>query len=250
MKHFRLISNEFVRNVKKAKEISINPLKVLKKSRILKEQFQICPHCNKEIGEKEVFYDMNGIYGTKNVWYHRSCSKPISFESIEDKNVNLLNYDIEAFMNQLGNISSDIDENTVSKNEDSKLKGFVIDIEKETIKNNYFRKVIYTGANSQLVLMSLKPKEDIGEEVHNVDQFFRIDSGTGKIIINGKEQIVSDGFAIVIPASAKHNLINIGNEDLKLYSIYSPPHHKDGVIHVTKQDAINDNEHFDGVISE
>jgi mannose-6-phosphate isomerase-like protein (cupin superfamily) len=120
------------------------------------------------------------------------------------------------------------------------LKGFVTDIENDTVTNKNFRKVLYTGEHSQLVLMSLKPKEDIGEEVHDVDQFFRIDEGSGKVIINGKEQKISDGFAIVIPAGAKHNVVNDGKKDLKLYSLYSPPHHKDKVIHRTKEDALKD----------
>jgi len=124
--------------------------------------------------------------------------------------------------------------------QDKSLKGFVTNIEEDTTKNTNFRKVLYTGKNSQLVLMSLKPKEDIGDEIHDVDQFFRIDSGSGKVIINGKEHKVSDGFAFVIPAGAKHNVINDGTENLKLYSIYSPPHHVDGIVHKTKAEALAD----------
>jgi mannose-6-phosphate isomerase-like protein (cupin superfamily) len=131
-----------------------------------------------------------------------------------------------------------------------KLKGFVTDIEKDTVKNENFRKVLYTGKNSQLVLMSIKPKEDIGIEVHDVDQFFRIDAGSGKVVINDVEHKVSNGFAIVIPAGAKHNIINDGTEDLKLYSIYSPPHHKDKVVHKTKEIALKDTEKFDGKTTE
>lgn len=131
-----------------------------------------------------------------------------------------------------------------------KLKGFVTDIEKDTIDNKNFRKVLYTGKNSQLVLMSLKPKEDIGIEVHDVDQFFRIDAGSGKVVINDIEHKVSNGFAIVVPAGAKHNVINDGTTDLKLYSIYSPPHHKDKTVHKTKEIALKDKEHFDGVTTE
>jgi mannose-6-phosphate isomerase-like protein (cupin superfamily) len=130
-------------------------------------------------------------------------------------------------------------------------KGFVTNIEKDTVDNNNFRKVLYTGKNSQLVLMSLKPGEDIGEEIHkDTDQFFRIDEGSGKIIINGKEQKIKDGFAVVVPQGAKHNVINTGKEDLKIYTIYSPPHHQDGTIHKTKKDAESDDEHFDGKTTE
>jgi len=130
-------------------------------------------------------------------------------------------------------------------------KGFVTDIEDDTIKNKYFRKVLYTGKYSQLVLMTLKPKEEIGEEVHSdIDQFFRIDSGSGKVIISGKEHDIKDGFAFIIPAGTKHNVINTGTKNLSLYSIYSPPNHKDKIIHKTKQDAIEKEEHFDGKTTE
>jgi mannose-6-phosphate isomerase-like protein (cupin superfamily) len=131
------------------------------------------------------------------------------------------------------------------------LKGFVTDIEKDTIKNNNFRKVLYTGKNSQLVLMSLKPGEDIGEEIHkDTDQFFRVDAGSGAVIINDVKTRIKNGSAIVIPQGAKHNVINTGKEDLKLYSIYSPPHHADGTIHKTKEEAESSKEHFDGKITE
>jgi len=131
------------------------------------------------------------------------------------------------------------------------VTGFASDIEKDTIDNNNFRKVLYTGQYSQLVLMSLKPKEDIGEEIHDVDQFFRIESGKGLVVINDKETLIKNGSAIVVPAGAQHNVINRSDkDDLKLYSIYSPPHHKNGTIHKTKDDAEKDTEHFDGVTSE
>lgn len=133
---------------------------------------------------------------------------------------------------------------------ESKAKGFVIDIEKETVNNNNFRKVLYTAKNSQLVIMSLKPKEDIGEEVHDVDQFFRVDAGTGRVVINGVTTRIKNGSAIVVPAGAKHNVINTGKEDLKLYSIYSPPHHADGTIHKTKADALAAEESFSGKTTE
>jgi len=132
---------------------------------------------------------------------------------------------------------------------DPSLKGFVTNIEKDTVGNNLFRKVLYTGHNSQLVLMSLKSKEDIGNEVHDVDQFFRIDAGSGKVVINDKEHSISNGSAFVVPAGAKHNVI-AGEDGLKLYSIYSPPHHKDGTTHKTKEEALKDTEHFDGITTE
>jgi len=116
---------------------------------------------------------------------------------------------------------------------------FVDDIEKLTLENNNFRKVLSTNSHSQLVVMSLKPMEDIGMEVHdNVDQFFRIDAGQGKVVANGQEYEISNGYAIVIPAGTEHNVINTSEtEDLKLYTVYSPANHPDGTIHVTKEEA-------------
>ena len=131
------------------------------------------------------------------------------------------------------------------------MKGFHSNIEKETLENHYFRKVLYTAKNSQLVLMSLKPHEEIGIETHkDNDQFFRFESGRGMVIIDGNEHIVSDGIAIVIPAGSKHNVINMGTTDLKMYTIYSPAHHRDGVIHRTKADALASDEEFDGTTTE
>ncbi len=131
------------------------------------------------------------------------------------------------------------------------MEGYVINIEKASLENEYFRKVLYTAKNSQLVIMSLKPNEDIGEEVHQLDQFIRCESGSGKAILNGVEHIISDGFAIVVPAGAKHNIINTSSDKpLKLYTIYSPPNHRDGVVHQTKNQAIVDDEHFDGKTTE
>lgn len=120
-----------------------------------------------------------------------------------------------------------------------KVTGYVGKIEEQTLANSNFRQVIFTGVHSQLVLMSLLPKEEIGMEVHpNTDQFFRVEKGQGKIIMNGEESLVSDGFAMVIPAGTNHNVINLSEtEELKLYTIYSPAHHKDGVIHKTKAEA-------------
>jgi mannose-6-phosphate isomerase-like protein (cupin superfamily) len=132
------------------------------------------------------------------------------------------------------------------------MKGFHSNIEKDTLANNNFRKVLYTGGHSQLVLMSLQPKEDIGLEIHkDNDQFFRIEKGKGKCIIDGNEYDIEDGSAIVVPAGAKHNIINISaTEALKLYTIYSPAHHKDGVVRATKKAAEADGPEFDGVTTE
>jgi len=121
-------------------------------------------------------------------------------------------------------------------------KGFVANIEKEALGNENFRKVLYTSKNGQVVVMSLLPNEEIGMEVHEIsDQFFRIESGEGKVIIDGEEAIISDGFAVVVLAGSMHNVINTSaGKPLKLYTIYMPPHHKDGIIHKTKTDAEND----------
>lgn len=121
------------------------------------------------------------------------------------------------------------------------MKGFITNIEKDTLENNNFRKVIFTTNHSQLVLMTLLPNEEIGEEIHDVDQFFRVEAGMAKVYIDGEEHDVEDGFAIVVPAGSKHNVINISDsEKLRLYTIYMPPHHKDGTVHVTKEEALAD----------
>lgn len=130
------------------------------------------------------------------------------------------------------------------------MKGYVANIEKLTRENNDFRQVLYTGRYSQLVLMSLKPGEEIGEEVHGLDQFLRIEVGKGKAIVGENEYEIEDGTAIIVPAGTKHNIINTGNIDLKLYTIYSPPNHRDGIVHPTREDAIHDEEHFDGITTE
>ncbi len=130
------------------------------------------------------------------------------------------------------------------------MKGFITNIESDTLSNDNFRKVLYTAKNSQLVLMSIKVGEDIGEEVHTLDQFIRIEKGSCKAILDGVEREMQNDWAVVIPAGTRHNIINTGTEDLKLYSIYSPPEHRDGVLHVTKEDAKADDEHFDGKITE
>lgn len=132
------------------------------------------------------------------------------------------------------------------------MKGFKTNIEKDSIENKNFRKVVYTGPHLQVVLMSLGEGEEIGEETHkDTDQFFRIESGSGKCIIDGNEYQVKDGDVVVIPAGAKHNVINTNSEeDLKLYTIYAPPHHKDGIVRATKQDAEDKEEEFDGKTTE
>lgn len=132
------------------------------------------------------------------------------------------------------------------------MKGFKTNIEKDALENNNFRKVLYTSKHSQLVLMSLRPNEEIGMEVHHEnDQFFRIEKGQGKCIIDGNEYELGDGVAIVVPSGANHNVINTSEtEDLKLYTIYSPAHHKDGVVRATKEEAEADGPEFDGVTTE
>jgi len=132
------------------------------------------------------------------------------------------------------------------------MKGFNANIEQETLENSNFRKVLYTGKHSQLVLMSLKPKEEIGMEVHNEnDQFFRFEKGIGKCIIDGNEYELQDGSAIVVPSGARHNIINTSDtEDLKLYTIYSPAHHQDGVVRATKEEAEKNSPEFDGKTTE
>ncbi len=142
----------------------------------------------------------------------------------------------------------ELKENSISNG----VKGFETNIEKDTLENNNFRKVLYTSKHSQLVLMSLVPNEEIGMEVHpDNDQFFRFESGRGKVIIDGNEYMVENGAAAVVPAGANHNVINVSStEELKLYTIYSPAHHKDGVVRATKEDAEADSPEFDGVTTE
>jgi mannose-6-phosphate isomerase-like protein (cupin superfamily) len=132
------------------------------------------------------------------------------------------------------------------------MKGFSTNLEKDTMDNSDFRKVLYTSEHLQVVLMNLKPGEEIGEEIHNAnDQFFRFESGNGKCIINGNEYNVSDGDGIVVPAGAKHNVINTNSSsELKIYTIYAPPHHKDGIVRTTKAEAEDFPEKFDGEITE
>lgn len=130
------------------------------------------------------------------------------------------------------------------------MKGYVTNIEKETVENTDYRRVLYTGRYSQLVLMCIQPGEEIGNEVHGLDQFIRIEQGSARIVLNNgeDEHDVEDDWAIVIPAGTWHNVINTGDEELKLYSIYSPPEHEEGTIHEAKEDEVE--EHFDGKTTE
>ncbi len=131
-------------------------------------------------------------------------------------------------------------------------KGYVIVLEGKTQKNSDFRRVLYTGSHSQLVLMNLRPKEEIGSEVHpNIDQFFRFEHGEGVVVIDGVSHRVKGGYAAIVPAGARHNVINTsGSSDLKLYTIYSPPEHVDKVVRHTKAHALSAPEEFDGKTSE
>lgn len=131
------------------------------------------------------------------------------------------------------------------------MKGFVDDIEKRTEKNSDFRHVLYTGKNMQLVLMALKPGEDIGEEVHtDVDQFFRVEKGKGVVTIDGKKTKIESDTGIIVPAGARHNVKNTGGKMLRLYTIYSPPEHADMTVRATKAEARKSAEHFDGTTTE
>ena len=130
------------------------------------------------------------------------------------------------------------------------MKGFVKDIESIAVKNDEFRRVLYTAKNCQLVVVALKPREEIGAEVHTLDQFFRVEEGTGEAILDGARTPIKAGFALVVPAGANHNIINTGSGPLKLYTLYAPPNHRDGVVHHTRAEAEADTEHFDGKTTE
>lgn len=131
------------------------------------------------------------------------------------------------------------------------MKGYVASIEEAALANENFRQILYTAKNCQLVVMNLRPGEDIGEEVHQLDQFLRVEAGVGKVMLDGVEHPISDGFAILVPAGTRHNLINTSAEKpMKLYTLYAPPHHRDGVVHQTKAEAEADTEHFDGKTTE
>ncbi|QQS23135.1 cupin domain-containing protein [bacterium] len=130
------------------------------------------------------------------------------------------------------------------------MKGYIQNIEKLSLENTDFRRVLYTAKHSQLVLMCIQPGDEIGQETHHLDQFIRIEAGNGKAILDDVETALEDGFAVVIPAGTKHNIINTGLEPLKLYTVYSPPEHKDQVVRATKADAMANEEHFDGQTTE
>jgi len=130
------------------------------------------------------------------------------------------------------------------------MKGYIQNIEDIANKNQDFRQVIYTARNVQLVVMSLKPKEEIGMETHKLDQFFRVEEGSGEAVLDNVSTAIRAGFAVLVPAGTRHNIINTGNIPLKLYTLYAPPNHRDGVIHRTRADAEKDNENFDGRTTE
>lgn len=128
------------------------------------------------------------------------------------------------------------------------MKGYITNIEKDTLENTDYRRVLYTTKQSQLVLMAIQPGDEIGKEIHHLDQFIRIEQGAATVTLNGVSNEITDDFAVVIPAGTEHNVVNTGSEVLKLYSVYSPPEHKDGTVHPTKADERE--EHFDGGTTE
>ncbi len=130
------------------------------------------------------------------------------------------------------------------------MKGYIGDIEQVSLDNVNFRRVLYTGKHLQLVVMSIPPGSEIGAEVHHLDQFLRCEAGEGTAVLDGVEHAITDGFAILVPAGAMHNIINTGHNDLKLYTLYGPPNHRDGVVHSTREEAENDDEEFDGKTTE
>ena len=130
------------------------------------------------------------------------------------------------------------------------MKGYVQDIERVAVENGEFRRVLYTAKNCQLVVMALKPKGEIGMEVHTLDQFFRVEEGTGEAVLDGVRTPIHAGFAVLVPAGTNHNIINTGSAPLKLYTLYAPPNHRDGIVHHTRDEAEADTEHFDGRTTE
>jgi len=130
------------------------------------------------------------------------------------------------------------------------MKGYVQDIERVAVGNDEFRRVLYTAKNCQLVVMALKPKGEIGMEVHTLDQFFRVEEGTGEAVLDGVRTPIRTGFAVLVPAGTNHNIINTGSAPLKLYTLYAPPNHRDAVVHHTRDEAEADSEHFDGKTTE
>ena len=130
------------------------------------------------------------------------------------------------------------------------MKGFVQNIEDLSVDNEDFRRVLYTATNCQLVVMALKPGEEIGMEVHKLDQFFRVEEGVGAAVLNGDRTEIRAGFAVLVPAGTNHNIVNTGTMPLKLSTLYAPPNHRDGVVHHTRDDAEADTEQFDGRTTE
>jgi mannose-6-phosphate isomerase-like protein (cupin superfamily) len=130
------------------------------------------------------------------------------------------------------------------------MKGFVENIEDLATTNDDFRQVLYTARHCQLVIMALKPDEEIGEEVHQLDQFFRIEEGMGEAVLDSVRTEIRAGYAVVVPAGTTHNIINTGRTPLRLYTVYAPPNHRDGVIHHDRAEAEADHEHFDGKTTE
>ena len=130
------------------------------------------------------------------------------------------------------------------------MRGYVQNIEEITVKNTDFRQVLYTAQHCQLVVMALQPGEEIGMEIHELDQFFRVEEGTGEAILDGVRTAISAGFAVLVPEGANHNIVNTGSAPLKLYTLYAPPNHRDGVAHHTRAAAEADDEQFDGKTTE
>lgn len=130
------------------------------------------------------------------------------------------------------------------------MNGYVANIEELSLENDHFRAVLYTDKKCQLVVMSLQGKEEIGEEVHDVDQFLRVEAGEGTAVLNGHAHDLHDGSVVIVPAGTKHNIINTSDKEMKLYTLYMPPHHRDGVVHATKAEAEADHEEFDGKTTE
>ena len=126
------------------------------------------------------------------------------------------------------------------------MEGYVNDIAGIAVTNEDFRRVLYTAEHCQLVVMALKPQEDIGMEVHTLDQFFRVEQGIGEAVLDGVRTAIQAGFAVIVPAGVHHNIINTGSVPLKLFTLYAPPNHRDGVVHHTRAEAEADDEHFDG----
>jgi len=130
------------------------------------------------------------------------------------------------------------------------VKGFIQDIESIAVDNREFRRVLYTAKSCQLVVMALKPQEEIGAEVHELDQFFRVEEGAGEAVLDGVRTEIRPGFAVLVPAGTRHNIVNTGSVPLKLYTLYAPPNHRDGVVHHSRADAEKDSEQFDGKTTE